>query len=61
MMIPAQLPELTALKHMDYLETAFAPSLTEDEAAMAMKGMIVESIRAWSRQIDDALHILAHS
>jgi hypothetical protein len=60
LMSAAQLPELSCEKHMQYLFTSFRPSLSDDEAANAMKGMLSESVRTWSRQIDDAMHIIAH-
>eukprot|EP00008_Paramoeba_atlantica_P004715 CAMPEP_0201489848 /NCGR_PEP_ID=MMETSP0151_2-20130828/23942_1 /ASSEMBLY_ACC=CAM_ASM_000257 /TAXON_ID=200890 /ORGANISM="Paramoeba atlantica, Strain 621/1 / CCAP 1560/9" /LENGTH=217 /DNA_ID=CAMNT_0047875567 /DNA_START=454 /DNA_END=1107 /DNA_ORIENTATION=- len=60
LMISAQLPELTSYDQLQYLFQSFDPSLTEAQAEEKMKDMIQLSVKTWSRQLDDALHIIAH-
>mmetsp|Transcript_5597 Transcript_5597/g.8459 ORF Transcript_5597/g.8459 Transcript_5597/m.8459 type:complete len:249 (+) Transcript_5597:419-1165(+) len=56
----AGLPELQSLNDAAYLWKAFAPEITDEEARTKMTEMVKLSVRAWSRQVDDCLHILAH-
>ena len=60
LMVGAGLPELSKEDDLSYLNVAFMPDLSEEEAGAKLVEYIEVSVNAWSRQVDDALHIMAH-
>jgi phosphatidylinositol-4,5-bisphosphate 3-kinase len=61
MMLSTGIPELSSAEDLDYLRDAFALHLSEVEATKKFTELIHESLTTKMTQLNNAIHILAHS
>jgi len=61
MMLSTGIPELTRKEDIDYLRDAFSLDLDDTQAAKKFRDLIEESLATKTTQINNAIHIWAHS
>lgn len=60
-MLCTGIPELASASDIDYLCYAFAHGLTEEEAAVHFKKLIISSLNTKTTIINDVIHVFVHS
>jgi len=61
MMLSTGIPELTSAADIGYLRDAFSLDSTDDKAREKFTALIYESLTTKTTQVNNAIHILAHS
>ena len=60
LMLSTGIPELSTLEDLDYLKESFFIGFSDEEASKYMEGLVFESLKTKTTQLNNFFHIIAH-